>query len=210
MNNAEMSAAGVPAASARQHDTDFALVREYLNGDAHAFETLFKKYQTPMFNFVSRMVRGEDAYDLTQDVFCNALRSITSFRGDSKFSTWLYSIARNVCLNRIRSRATKCEDSLDEIYEINPSVEIADSGPSPQSIVEKHEIQHLVDSVLETLSPDQRLMILLRDFEQLSYEEIGEITGASLPNVKSRIHRARLAFKDKFKRYIPMIREDVS
>ncbi|NIN65168.1 MAG: sigma-70 family RNA polymerase sigma factor, partial [Anaerolineae bacterium] len=63
---------------------------------------LFKKYQTPIFNVVSRMVTGEDAYDLTQDVFCRIIRGIDTFRGDSKFSTWVYAIVRNVCLNQIR------------------------------------------------------------------------------------------------------------
>lgn len=210
MNDAEMSAAGVSAASALQYDTDHELVRQYLAGDSHAFEILFRKYQSPIFNLVNRMVGGEDAYDLTQDVFCNALRAIHSFRGDSKFSTWLYSIAKNVCLNRIRTRSTRREESLDEMYEVvNPGMEIADASPSPQSIAEVHELQDVVDKVLETLTPDQRLMIILRDFEQLSYEEIGDITGASLPNVKSRLHRARLAFKNKFAPYIPLIREDV-
>jgi RNA polymerase sigma-70 factor (ECF subfamily) len=209
VNDAEMSAAGTSAASARQQDMDLELVRQYLGGDSRAFEALFKKYQTPMFNLVNRMVGGEDAYDLTQDVFCNALRAIHTFRGESKFSTWLYSIAKNVCLNRIRSRANKCEESLDGICEDHPRAEIADSAPNPQSIAEMHELQRTVDLVLETLSPDQRLMIVLRDFEQLSYEEIGEITGTSLPNVKSRLHRARMAFKNKFKPFIPLIREDI-
>lgn len=209
MNDAEISASratGAQLVSAAQPDADLLLVREYLNGDAHAFETLFKKYQTPMFNMVSRMVGGEDAYDLTQDIFCNALRALHNFRGESKFSTWLYSIAKNVCLNRIRRNPYAHEESIDGMVEQNPSVELSDSV-DVESIVETHELQEHVRRILDTMSSEQRLLIVLRDFEQLSYEEIAQVTGASLANVKSRLHRARMAFKDRFTPYLDLIQE---
>lgn len=185
-------------------DSDIGLVRRYLNGEARAFEILFKKYQTPIFNLVSRMVNGEDAYDLTQDVFCNALRGLHGFRGESKFSTWLYSIARNVCLNRLRRNSHAGEESLDEIEERS---EMPDLSIDVHRIAETHELQRLVNSVLGTLPPEQRLLITLRDFEGLSYEEIGQVTGMSLSNVKSRLHRARMVFKDRFKPYLNLLRE---
>jgi hypothetical protein len=92
-------------APARPVDPDALLVRQHLAGDPKAFEQLFRRYQTPIFNLVTRMVRGEDAYDLTQDVFLKALRSLKTFRGDAKFSTWLFTIARHTCLNHIRHKA---------------------------------------------------------------------------------------------------------
>jgi RNA polymerase sigma-70 factor (ECF subfamily) len=188
-------------------ESDIILVRRYLNGDERAFEVLFKKYQTPIFNLVSRMVNGEDAYDLTQDVFCNVLRGLHTFRGQAKFSTWLYSIARNVCLNRLRRSSYAREDSLDAMLEDQPAVELPDVSADVQMIAETHELQRLVNFVLATLTPEQRLLITLRDFEQLSYEEIAYITETSMSNVKSRLHRARMAFKDKFKPYLGLLRE---
>ena len=84
-------------------DPDVALVRQFrATGNPALFEALFKKYQTPIFHLVCRMVNGEDAYDLTQDVFFRALRSLAAFKGDCKFRTWLYTIAKNTCLNHLR------------------------------------------------------------------------------------------------------------
>ncbi|HEY3297851.1 MAG TPA: sigma-70 family RNA polymerase sigma factor [Armatimonadota bacterium] len=191
-----------------ERDSDTDLICRYLDGDEHAFEIIFRKYEGPIFNLVSRMVSGEDAYDLTQDVFCNALRSLPHFRGDSKFSTWLYSIARNVCLNRIRHAACIREESLEQMSEDQPHVQLRDKSPAIESVLETHELQRIVNSVLLTLSPEQRLLVTLRDFEQLSYDEIAEVTGMSLVNVKSKLHRARMAFKDRFKPYLPMVSED--
>jgi RNA polymerase sigma-70 factor (ECF subfamily) len=157
------------------------------------------------------MVNGEDAYDLTQEVFYRALRSLQSFKGDCKFSTWLYTIAKNTCLNHVREdkRRNEYEDfSLDE--EITPGEqrgtrELPDPESDVSRIVETRELQRVVDKVLQELTPEQRLLMTLRDFQQLSYEEIGEITEMSLVNVKSKLHRARLAFKTKFEPYLPLI-----
>jgi len=210
MDNAEVSAPGIVAtvaAQAARYDPDSLLVRQYLRGDVRAFEVLFRKYQTPIFNLVSRMVNGEDAYDLTQDVFCQAMRALHTFRGEAKFSTWLYSIARNVCLNHLRHRSCIRQESLEEIADNGCSLELPDDTADVEQIVETHELQRIVNSVLATLTAEQRLLITLRDFEQLSYEEISLITETSLSNVKSRLHRARMAFKDKFKPYLKLLRE---
>ena len=184
-------------------DPDVALVRQFrATGDPALFEVLFKKYQTPIFHLVCRMVNGEDAYDLTQDVFHHALRSLPAFKGDCKFSTWLYTIAKNTCLNHLREskkHAEQEERSLDE------GPEAADAGADVDRIVEMRELQRVVDGVLAQLTPEQRLLMVLRDFEQLSYEEISEITDLSLVNVKSKLHRARLAFKAKFTPFLALV-----
>lgn len=211
MNDTEITTSGVAnsvAVPAMAVDPDAVLVRRFLDGDDHAFEALFRKYQSPIYGLVSRMVPGEDAQDLTQDVFCNALRGLRTFRGDSKFSTWLYSIARNVCLNRIRHNSCVREESLEAMSEERPYVELHDHSADVEALVEQHELQDLVASVLSTLPTEQRLLIILRDFEQLSYEEIGQITDTSLANVKSRLHRARLQFKNRFKPYLRLLREE--
>ncbi len=153
------------------------------------------------------MVNGEDAYDLTQDVFCNALRALHKFRGEAKFSTWLYSIARNVCLNHLRRDSLITEESLEGMSDGQPGAELPDLSADVQAIAETRELQRLVNSVLAALPPEQRVLIVLRDFEQLSYEEISQIEGVSVSSVKSRLHRARIAFKNKFKPYLKLLRE---
>jgi RNA polymerase sigma-70 factor (ECF subfamily) len=210
MNNTEIRPSRVATESPPVMDleSDAVLIRRHLSGDRRAFEILFRRYQTPIFNLVSRMVGGEDAHDLTQDVFCNALRALHNFRGEAKFSTWLYSIARNVCLNRLRHNAVIREESLDEMQEGSPASDgLPDFSADVHKIAETRELQQIVGSVLAKLPPEQRLLITLRDFEQLSYEEISRITEMSLSNVKSRLHRARMAFKDKFKPYLKLLRE---
>ncbi len=191
-------------------DPDVALVRQFrATANPAVFEILFRKYQTPVFNLVHRMVNGEDAYDLTQEVFYRALRSLGSFKGDCKFRTWLYTIARNVCFNHLREAKVRMgleEGSLDEEPDTPGYLpEPADPAADVARIVEVRELQHVVDRALAALTPEQRLLITLRDLEGLSYEEIAEITELSLVNVKSKLHRARMAFKVKFQPYLDMV-----
>jgi RNA polymerase sigma-70 factor, ECF subfamily len=187
-------------------DPDVALVRAHLTGDETAFEALFRKYQGPIFNLVTRMVRGEDAYDLTQDVFLKALKALKTFRGDSKFSTWLFTIARHTCLNHIRHKNVITEDSLEESQDDNPGSEPTDQNAlSVSKISEVRELQKVVDDLLATMPPEARMMLILRDFEQLSYDEISQVTQMSIVNVKSKIHRARQAFKKRFAPYMELL-----
>jgi len=189
----------------RPADPDLLLIRQHLAGDQKAFETLFRKYQTPIFNMVTRMVRGEDAYDITQDVFIKALRAIPSFRGDSKVSTWLYTIARHTCLNHIRHKNVIEEESWQEAQDENPNCEPVDNDMNVGRLAETRELQRVVDDLLATLPAEARLLLILRDFEQLSYDEISQVTELSIVNVKSKIHRARLQFKKRFQPYLDLI-----
>jgi RNA polymerase sigma-70 factor (ECF subfamily) len=191
----------------RPADPDTLLVRQHLAGDPKAFEQLFRRYQAPIFNLVTRMVRGEDAYDLTQDVFLKALRSLGSFRGDAKFSTWLFTIARHTCLNHIRHKAVITEESVDEQQEERPggSSELPDLEMNVSRLCETRELQRIVDGLLATLPPEARLLLILRDFEQLSYDEISNVTELSIVNVKSKIHRARQLFKKRFQPYLELL-----
>lgn len=195
---------GTPAVLPRT-DPDWLLVRQHLAGDTKAFETLFRKYQTQIFSVVVRMVHGEDAYDLTQEVFLKALRALPSFRGDAKFSTWLYTIARHTCLNHLRHKAVIDEDSLEEQQEEHPGREPADAAMNVSRICETRELQRVVDDLLATLPPEPRMLLVLRDFEQLSYDEIAHVTELSIVNVKSKIHRARLLFKKRFAPYLELL-----
>jgi len=194
-----------PQTQPRPVDPDAHLVRQHLNGDPKAFEALFRKYQTPIFNLVTRMVHGEDAYDLTQDVFIKALKALKSFRGDAKFSTWLFTIARHTCLNHIRHKNVVPEDSLEEAQDDHPGNEPTDSTMNVAKLSEVRELQLVVDELLTTMPMEARMMLILRDFEQLSYDEISQITELSIVNVKSKIHRARQAFKKRFQPYIELL-----
>ncbi len=186
-------------------DPDAALVRAHLTGDETAFELLFRKYQGPIFNLVTRMVRGEDAYDLTQDVFIKALKALRNFRGESKFSTWLFTIARHTCLNHIRHKNVITEDSLEESQEDAPGNEPTDKKMNVAKLSEVRELQKVVDDTLATMLPEARMMLILRDFEQLSYDEISQVTQMSIVNVKSKIHRARQVFKKRFAPHMELL-----
>ena len=186
-------------------DPDANLIRQHLAGDPKAFEALFRKYQTPIFNLVTRMVRGEDAYDLTQDVFLKALKALKGFRGDAKFSTWLFTIARHTCLNHIRHKNVIEEDSLEESTEENPGSEPMDRSANIAKLSEVRELQRVVDEILSQMPAEARMMLILRDFEQLSYDEISQVTQLSIVNVKSKIHRARQSFKKRFTPYLELL-----
>lgn len=195
-------------------DPDVALVRQFrATASPAVFEILFRKYQTTVFSFVSRMVGGEEAHDLTQEVFVRALRSLASFKGDAKFRTWLLTIARNVCLNHLRDRKARLgmeAGSLDEDPDTPGFVwEPADPAVDIAKIVEVRELQRTVDQVLALLPDEQRLLITLRDLQGLSYEEIEQIMELSPVNVKSKLHRARLAFKAKFQPYLAQVSPDL-
>ena len=173
---------------------------------------LFRKYQTQVFSLVHRMVNGEEAYDLTQEVFLRAMRSLGGFKGDAKFRTWLLTIARNVCLNHLREQRLRLgltEGSFDAEPQMPGYVpEASAPGADVARIAETHELQRVVDAVLAQLTPEQRLLLTLRDLQGLSYEEVAEITELSLANVKSKLHRARLAFKSKFQPYLELVDPD--
>ena len=198
-------------------DADAILLRRYrATGERLAFEQLFKRYQAPIYGFVVRLVGQEDAYDLTQEVFLKALRSSGAFRGECTFRTWLYTIARNTCYNHSRDekrrhaiegfiRGNRGEEQGDSGGKLSPDNAIAQQIADPQAdiarILETKELQRIVAAILNTLTVEQRLLITLRDFEGMPYEEIGQIADLSLVNVKSKLHRARLAFKTKFAPY---------
>jgi RNA polymerase sigma-70 factor (ECF subfamily) len=214
MQPAASSRMSLSIISAPRLDPDVALVRQFrATGNPAVFETLFKKYQAPVFHLVYRMVNGEEAYDLTQEVFYKALRALPAFKGNCKFSTWLFTIAKNTCLNHIRENKRRDEVEDYSLNEETPQGEsgrdVPDEDADVSRIVEIRELQRVVDKVLSQLTTEQRLLLTLRDFQQLSYEEIVEITDLSMVNVKSKLHRARLAFKQKFQPYLGLISPDL-
>jgi RNA polymerase sigma-70 factor (ECF subfamily) len=162
------------------------------------FDDLFRKYEKGIVNLIYRMVGDfEDATDLTAQVFLHALRGYDQFRGDAQAYTWLYRIATNLCKNHFRKRDREARyrgASLDApLYTEDDEMErdIEDRTHCPERLLEGHELQALIQQAMLQLSSDLRTVIILRDVQGLSYQEIAEITGCSMEAVKSRIFRAR-------------------
>ena len=162
------------------------------------FDILFRKYEKGIFNLIYRMVGDfEDATDLTSQTFLHALRGYEQFRGDAQAYTWLYRIAMNLCKNHFRKRDREARYqmvSLDApIFADDEEMErdIEDRTHCPERLLEGQELQELIQQAIMTLSADLRTVILLRDVQGLSYQEIADITNCSVEAVKSRIFRAR-------------------
>jgi RNA polymerase sigma-70 factor (ECF subfamily) len=178
------------------------LVRALKRGDERAFTRLVRTYQTSVYNLVFRMMghRREDALDVSQEVFVTVFRAIEGFRGDSKLSTWIYRIAVNHCRNRIKYLARRQRDkhaTLDEGNEGRATGGDAFGSPVPRpdAQVEGLRAEAFLKRAIAALDPDQREVLVLRDVQGMTYDEIVEVTGLASGTVKSRIHRARQAIQ---------------
>lgn len=188
-------------------DPDAALMLRVKQGDATAFATLVEKYKQPVMNLAWRTLRDEtEAEDLTQNVFVQAWKSAERYQARAKFSTWLFTIARNLCLNEIRRRTRHPAESLDQTREDDseqPLFQVEDKrlAAAPDELL-RGELERKVDEALEALPENQRLALALCKQEELSYEEIAEVLGCSLSATKSLIHRARETLKARLKPYL--------
>lgn len=162
------------------------------------FEVLFTRYEKGIFNLIYRMVNDfEDATDLTSQTFLHALRAYDRFRGEAQAYTWLYRIAVNLCKNHFRKRDREARIemvSLDapiiaEGEEIERDIE--DMTHSPEHLLEGQELQTMIQQAIMGLSEDLRTVIILRDVQGLSYQEVADVTNCTVEAVKSRIFRAR-------------------
>jgi RNA polymerase sigma-70 factor (ECF subfamily) len=179
---------------------DSWLVEGLRNGDEDAYETLISEYQQPVFSLVSRLLSNPaDAGDVVQEVFLKVFRKIGAFRGASSLRTWIYRIAVNEAYNHRRwfGRHRKQEVGLEgeEEGSVNYSQVLSDPGPSPFESVSTEEQREMVEAALARLNPSFRTAVVLRDIEELSYEEIAEILHLALGTVKSRILRGREALR---------------
>lgn len=169
------------------------IIEKVLGGDANAFEELVLKYEKTVYNLALRMVGDrDDASDMTQEAFIKAYGSLSSFRGDSKFSVWIYRITTNVCLDFLRSKSRKQQVSLtvsddDE----DAQLDIPDPSSDPeQQLMQKISMQS-VEEGLKTLPDKQRQILVMRELGGMSYAEIGAALSLEEGTVKSRIFRAR-------------------
>jgi len=181
-------------------DEDFQLIREFQNGDASAFERLVKKYQDRVFNVIYCFTgRKEDTQDLAQDVFLKLYTSLSQFKFESSFYSWLYRITLNVCIDDMRRRKLRRLVSLSQWFQ---DLKGSKSHPTPDEVMEQKELGEIIQQGLNQLSKDYRAIIILRDIEGLSYKEIAGVLGCSSGTVKSRLSRARVALREKIKPYL--------
>ncbi|HBD86831.1 MAG TPA: RNA polymerase subunit sigma [Clostridiales bacterium] len=175
-------------------EEELEIIVRVRSGDTNAFEALVLEHQKKIYNLALRMLGNEeDALDMTQEAFLRAFNSLDGFRGDSKFSVWLYRLSSNICIDFLRSHGKKQASSLtvDGHDEQQEELELPDERFSPNVALEKKEVRNAVYRGLETLSPEYRCILLLREIEGLSYEEIGRALKLEAGTVKSRIFRAR-------------------
>jgi RNA polymerase sigma-70 factor (ECF subfamily) len=186
------------------------LIRRLQQRDERAFQEVVRLYQHKVYNLVYRMLGSrEEAEDLAQEVFVTVFKSIDTFRGESKFSTWLYRIAANHCKNRLKylgRRSYKATGALDEAAEhdlqgAQPSA-LVPHIDGPEKVLEGLQLEQLVQQGIALLDEEHRMLIVLRDVEDLSYQEISTITGLPEGTVKSRLHRARMALKEHLAKHV--------
>lgn len=170
------------------------MLKKAAAGSAEAFEQLVLKYQTAVYNLCLRMTGDpEDAADMTQESFLKAWRNLESFQGNSAFSTWLYRLASNTCLDHLRSVKRRPQLSLvmeDEDGETQ-ELDVADSAPTPEEQVILLDEQSRLNGALQALDEEQRQILILRAVNGLSYLEIGRVMNLKEGTVKSRLARAR-------------------
>jgi RNA polymerase sigma-70 factor (ECF subfamily) len=178
-------------------EVDDTLIKKCQAGDMKAAEALFQRYQAPVHQVVFRMLKGApETEDLVQDVFLKAFRGIGNFRGASSFKTWVSQIAINTCLNYLAKAENKYpHDSLEQPLghegDYTLGDRLASRTPQPDEVVMAQEVYQRLEEAMNHLSPDFRAVLVLRDLQDLSYEEVAETLGIQLGTVKSRLARAR-------------------
>jgi RNA polymerase sigma-70 factor (ECF subfamily) len=184
------------------------LIARLRERDEQAFSEIFKRFGDKVFSLVYRMLGNRhEAEDVTQEVFVTVFKTIDGFRGEAKFSTWLLRIAANQSKNRIKYLARRPTEGAD-LDEGGPAQVASASAPvvqsqieGPDALLEAAEMKSITQTAIGKLDEEHRLLVILRDVEELSYQEIGEITGLPEGTIKSRLHRARLAIKEELDRH---------
>lgn len=200
------------SASPLEETSDEDLLGLFNQGDARAFEVLLSRYERPIYNFVLRSVRDRDrAHDLVQDVFLKVVQRASQFKGDSKLSTWLYTIARNLCIDHSRKMVFRRHRSLDapvredEGGTMLDRVEGKELGADRGTI--SNELQTLIAGAVEDLPDDQREVFLMRQVQGLPFKEIAKVVGVPENTVKSRMRYALERLQEALSEYQDYVKE---
>ncbi len=201
--------AALPAAAVA--DEDRRLVGRAQAGDAGAFETLVRRYQGWVFTLALRMLGDRaEAEDMAQEIFLKAYRGLKGFKGASRFSTWLYSITSHHCLNHLEARRRQLHhlgrggDRPGAVGNDPPAPvdRLVDETPRADALLERADLARIVQAELAHLSEEHRLILVLRDIQGLSYEEIAQTLRLELGTVRSRLHRARMEMRARLTPYL--------
>lgn len=194
--------------------SDEDLVRRFASGDRSAFNELVRRYQSRVYSLCFRWLRDPaKAEEVAQDVFIALYKNLAEFRGESKLSTWIFRVATNHCKNRLVYGNRRREDRHESIDapvggdEDGPVKQYAVDAPGPDASINRAEASKLLQAALDALDEDQREIVLLRDVDDLSYEEIAELLQLPKGTVKSRLHRARAELARRLSRRVGL--EDV-
>jgi len=161
-------------------------------GDQAAFECLVRLYEKKVFALTSRMCKNPaDAEEAAQEAFLSAWQGLAFFRGDSSFSTWLYRLASNACVDILRREGRHQAAAGPSLNDEELNLDIPDSAPTPHEYTEQAELREQIQAGLAALPPEYREVLILRELHQQSYDEISEILSLDLGTVKSRISRGR-------------------
>jgi RNA polymerase sigma-70 factor (ECF subfamily) len=210
MSEAEAPASLRAPAAARQQpvtavgDADRELAEQARAGDVGAFEALIRRYQGWVFTLALRMVGDRaEAEDMAQEIFFKAYQGLKGFKGSSRFSTWLYAIASHHCLNQLEAR--RCRPfqfgrsgiGQNGAHKDPPAAleQVADQAPRADALLERADLARIVQAELCNLTEEHRIILVLREIQGLSYQEIAEALGLELGTVRSRLHRARMEMK---------------
>ncbi len=179
------------------------LIKKIKEGDVDAFEELITAYQQRIYNTAYRLLGNTyDASDMAQEAIIKIYRALPGFRGDSSFSTWIYRITVNVCRDELTRKYRHVESSLDE-YIMTESGEmqreIADFSQLPEDLVQNKELGEYLQVLIDSLPPEYRMVIVMREYLYFSYQEIADALAISIGTVKSRINRARKILQQKIK-----------
>lgn len=188
-------------------DPDAELMLRVKAGDMIAFEELVNKYKQQVIHVIHRSIRDfSEAEDLAQNVFVQVFKSAHRYEASAKFATWLFTIARNLCLNEVRRRSRHQAESLDAsqaVHEDQPVRQYEDvKNAAPPDAVLRTELEDKIDQALADLPENQRTAIVLCQQDELSYEEIAAVLGTTLSATKSLIHRGRETLKQRLKPYL--------
>ncbi len=173
-------------------------------GDMRAFESLVELHQGAVIGTVTRMLGNvDDAHDVAQQVFVRVWKSAPRYEPTAKFTTWLYTITRNLVFNEMRKRGRRKEVSLDEpVYDDQPRQIQHPLAPGADTITQQDELERALDAAIAALPEKQRMAVVLRRYEDTPYEDLCQILGMSLPAVKSLLFRARTELRKSLSAYL--------
>lgn len=195
--------------------SDEELLRRFNEGDADAFEALVRRYERPLYNFILRSVRRKERADeLLQDVFLKVVQRSTDFKGNSKLSTWLYTIARNLCIDHSRKMVFRRHKSLDAPGRSGDSEEgptlldrTAADGPTADRAAIAQDLQRRIAEAVEELPEEQKEVFLLRQVQGMAFKEIAEVVGVPENTIKSRMRYALERLQRALSEYQDYVRE---